>query len=75
MVKCEEVDIKIRARLMPGDDSLQMFDQGDRRDNNGKRSIGIFEFTEPKILNQGFFKNWMKRPGDNAEHRESNAEG
>ena len=67
-MECEEVDIQIRARLVTGDDSLQMFDQGNRRDNNGKRSKGIFEFTGPKILDQGSFKNWMKRPGDNAEH-------
>ena len=73
-MECEEVDIKKGARLVPSEYSFQMFDQGDLGNNDGKRSKGIFSFTGPKILDQGTFKNWMKRTCDDPKHLIQNVE-
>ena len=53
---------------MTSEDFFQMLDQRGRRNNDGERSKGIFSFTGAKILDQGTFKNWMKRTCDDAKH-------
>ena len=69
----QEMNIEEGAGLVTRENPFQMFDQGDRGDNNGKRSTEIVGLRRPNVLDQGTFENGMKRPGDDAKHLMLNA--
>ena len=64
----QEMDIEGSTGLVTREHLFQMLDQGDRRDNYGKWSKGVFGLTRPNVLDKSTFENGMKRPGDDAKH-------